>query len=437
MMGAMRLPFVYLAWLFLACSSAFAAGPSWPLADMPRFWVLGEGYTHASLDGFFFYTKENYDQNGQASAPASLEPARYANLRAHLAYGLSSRASLFGQMDMRGVFLENAADSSQINTQSYGLGDAFLAARWLLFRSGTPDRVNPAQWSPGTWIGLAEASWLLPLYDSAKNGAPTLGDRSNDFTLMGRLAWFANDWLGLAANAGYTYRTSQYSPLLPWGLRADFNFLGNSKVRFWAELQSEEGLGKSGNILNPSQPDPLSGGSLLFKSQSPTLRTVTIGAGYRLGREWELAGGLLFTAAGVNSAKGTGGALGLAWRPYQMAELSYESYRKEEMRQLGEQSFLRSRRPIRGYGLRATILNVSSRGNFFRIAYGQKDGVQKGDAFQVFAPDEFGGKVRRPVASAVVEVSRENDSFLRVDQRYGLAVKVQPGYEVRRVIFGN
>jgi hypothetical protein len=414
-----------------------AAGPSWPITDMPRFWILGEGNTHFSVDGFYFHTKENYGIEGTPDRPVSLEHVRYGNIRFHAAHGFTPRLSLFAQADLRGLFMVSPLQSNVSDDENYGFGDAFLGMRWLVHRSRPTDRVYPTEWSPETWLALIEASWLFPMYDHAKPGKPPLGDQSNDFTIMGRATWYINHWLGVAGNAGFTYRTAAYDSVVPWGLRADLNFLNNRRLRFWLDFQAQERVARNRDGLNTAHPDPFANGSLLFKSLAPVARTATVGAGYRLGRNWELAGGVLFTASGLNAAKGIGGTLGLVWRPYQIPELSYEDYRRERIRRLEQEPrFFRHRKVLR-YGFQATVLKVSHRENFFRIGFGRRDGVKAGDVFHVLAPDDLSGRGRVPLAQARVQVSRENDSFLRVEHRFGQEFRLQPGHEVRRVIVAD
>ena len=363
-----------------------------------------------------------------------MEHVRYGNMRLHAGFGFAPRVSVFAQADLRAVFVANAAGSQISDTENYGFGDAFLGLRWLLYRSRSTDRVYPSEWSPSTWMVLAEGTWLFPMYDKAKSGKPPLGNQSNDFTAMGRLVWYANEWLALAANAGYTYRTAGYSAAVPWGLRADLSFLRTSRFRTWIDFQAYERTVTDGIVLNPRQPDAIPGGSLLFKSDSPTLRSATIGLAYLIGKEWELATGALFTATGVNAAKGFGGALGLAWRPYQVPEIDYEQFRREQLQRLEKEPRSYRRKAVMRYGLKATVLKVSHQGNFFRIGYGATDGIKKGDMFQVFAPDDLSGETRKPLAFARVQVARPEDSFLRVEERYDPEFRLQSGQEAHRVI---
>jgi hypothetical protein len=418
----------------LLSSAAQAAGPSWPLADMPRFYILGEGNAHFSVDSFYFHTKENYDNEGQVSQPPAMDHVRYGNLRLHGAFGFSPRVSIFAQADARALFMMNSAGSNVSDDENYGFGDAFLGFRWMLYRSSPTDKVYPSEWSPHTLLLLAEGSWLFPMYAQGKPGKPPLGDQSNDFTSIIRGVWYASDWLGLAANAGYLYRTAGYSALIPWGLRADFNFLRKLNWRFWIDFQAQESTLHDGVVLNPDQPDPIQSGSLLFKSDSPTLRAVTLGTAILLGKEIEVAAGGFFTASGINTAKGFGGALGLAWRPYQVPELKYEDFRREQLRKLeNEPKVYRQHRVLR-YGLKATVIRVSNQGNFFQIAYGSKNGIKAGDYFQVFSTESYDQADRQPLALARVQVVRGEDSFLRVDQRYEPSFRLKVGMEAQRVI---
>jgi hypothetical protein len=428
---------LHLLIFLLSTSPVLAAGPSWPLTDMPRFWILGEGNAHFSVDGFYFHTKENYDQESFAAKPAALDHVRYGNMKFHVGFGFTPRVSLFAQTDVRALYMQNYLATNISDDDNYGFGDAFVGLRWLLYRSKATDRIYPTEWAPETWLALAETSWKFPMYDRAGSGKPPLGDQSNDVSAMGRLAWYTNEWLGFSGNAGYIYRTANYEALLPWGLRVDLQWIRTLSTRFWIDFQAFEQVVRANSATNSSQPDPFPNGSLLFKSGTGVLRTVTLGAAYVLGKEWEIAGAGVLTTSGVNTAKGFGGALGLVWRPYQMPELTYEDYRQQQIKRLQREPRRYRQRPVAQYGFQATVVRVSEAGNFFQIAFGQKDGVKAGDTFQVFAPDDFSGGERYPLALARVQVSRTNDSFLRVEQRYDRNLSLIPGYEVRRVIFAE
>lgn len=434
----MRLAWLLPIMLFCAAAPASAAGPVWPITDIPRFWILGEGNSHFSFDTTYFTSNENYDESGHRFRVPTMDHVNFTQLRLHGAFGFTPRISLFAQANVHHVNVINALGSNVSDDANFGFGDANLAFRWLLWRSRNIDRVYPTEWAPKSLALVLEGSWLFPMYDSAYAGKPPLGDQSNDFSAIMRGVWYANEWFAVSGSLGYIYRTAGYAAQVPWNIRADFTFLRNQRLRFWLDFLSEETTDKSGPILNARQPDPIPGGSLLFKSQEPTIRKVTLGTGYFLSNEWEISGGALFTASGVNHAKGFGGLLGLAWRPYQVKEINYEGYRKEErLRAIREPEVLRKQ--VLRYGFKATILRVSVRGNFFKIGFGSTEGVQIGDNFQVFEPEDFRQKERTPIAVAKVVAIRPNSSFLRVESRYepqsddAREIKIVPGYEAQRV----
>lgn len=432
----MRTLLPLVALLASLSSAAHAAGPHWPITDMPRFWLLGEGNAHFSADGTFFFSRDNYDALGVASAPSTFQNVKYTDLRFHTGFGFTPNLSAYFQADLRNILTQNSEGSGIEDGSNRGFGDSFVAARWLLYRSKATDRVYPSEWTPNSWLALVEGSWVFPLYDIA-TGKPPLGDQSNDFTGMLRFAWYINDWMAFSGGGGYTFRTAGYAGVLPWQMRADFMFLQKSRFRFWAQLDAQEALSKTAadaSALNPAQVDPIPGGSLLFKSLAPTQRTATLGTGFMISKQWELAVAGHLTATGVNSAKGQGVSVGVAWRPYQMPEIRYEDYRQEQIARLQAEPKSYTSRKVVHFGMQATVLKVSNAGNFLRIAYGRKDGVKVGDVFQVFEPDTFDGKVRTPIAMARVHTSRIDDSFLRVEQRYRKETKILPGFEVRRVI---
>jgi hypothetical protein len=431
----MRWQLAIFALLFIS-TPAFAVGPSWPLSDTPRFWLLGENNTHLSLDTTYFTTRENYDLQGVVTKPPALTNLSYTNAKFHIGYGFAPKVSLFAQFDARGLFLKNAGATNLADVDNYGLGDMLLGMRWLLYRSRASDRVYPTEWTPDSWLAVAEGSWVFPLYDRTAQGKPPLGEQSNDFTGLMRLAWYANEWLGLSGSLGYTYRTAGYSAALPWNLRADFALSENQTGwRFWADLQSSESMKTSLFATNPTQLDFFQSGSLLFKSESPTLRTATLGAGFLLSKKWEMVGAGIITASGVAAAKGMGGALGIAYRPYQIPEIRYEQYRKEQIARLQAEPQQYKKRATLHYGISSTVLKVSAQGNYFKISLGSKDGIKTGDNFQIFAQDMMDGTPRRPLAIARVALAQTSESFLRVEQKLNEDIVIQPGQEARRVIY--
>lgn len=425
----------FLLFLIPSMAWALAPGVQFPISDMPRFYILGEGNYHFSVDGSYFYTKENYGSDGIVNQPAQMEHVRYGNMKVHSAFGFTPRVSIFAQADARGLFMVNSKFSNISDDDNYGFGDAALGIRWLLYRSRFTDKVYPTEWAPETWLALLEGSWVFPMYDRAKTNAPPLGNQSNDFTILGRIVWYALDWLGFSGNLGYTRRTAGYENGMPWGLRADFHFMQSNRWRFWIDYSSYERLGtESGSVLNPGQPDPFTGGSYLFKSDDPVIRTARLGAGLLISKEWELSGGPSFTTSGINAAKGWGATLGLAWRPYQVPELRYEEFRRQQLKKLEKEPYEFRQRAVVSYGIRATVLKVSARGNYLKIAYGQEDGLKAGDLFQIYEPEDFSNRSKKPLGLARIEVARARDSFLRVDQRYDASIRVRPGFEVRQII---
>jgi hypothetical protein len=417
--------------LFLPLTS-FASGMQWPITDMPRFWLLGESRTHVSVDDVFLQTKGNYDLDGKSYSLQNESSVSYNLIRGHIAHGFSPRLSFFGQVDGRLVFIQKnpLAPSTRSN---FGAGDVSLAARYLLYKNRSSNRLFPTEWSPNSFVLVAEGSWVLPTYNRAALSDPPLGDQSNDFTGLARFAWYTNDLLAISGGVGYTYRTNGYEAAIPWNVRTDFSLLGNHTLRLFADLDSTEPV-KKATAVNFSARDFFPNSSLLFKSDSPALRTLRLGMGYQAAKDWEISGALFSSVSGQTSAKGLGGALGLTWRPYQAAETHYDSYEKAQLnRRSVERSAFLNRKVIQ-YGLSATVIKVSRRGNFFKIAYGSGHGIHAGDAFEVFPPDDFSGEPRKPIAAARVVVAKANESFLRVEKKMNTSDgELQAGCEARRV----
>lgn len=423
--------------LTLSPANCFAIGATWPLNDSPRFWILGEGLGHLSLDGYYFRTRENYDVTGAVVYPPNQDVLHYTNTRIHGGFGFAPRLSLYAQADARAVYMDTQEYLGQTvaHGNNYGFGDAFLALRWLLYRSRATDRVYPSEWSPETFMVIFEGSWNFPMYSQAAAAKPPLGDQSNDFSSIFRMAWYTNEWLAFSGSFGYTHRTAGYSAGVPWNIRADFSLQERHKFRFWTDFSSFVSWHQSNPALNPQQSDPIPSGSLLFKSQAPTIRTATLGGGLLLSREWEVAVALFSTATGVNYAKGWGGGLGFAWRPYQVPEIKYDEYRARQIERLQTENREERRRTVVRYGFRATIVKVSGKGNYIKIFYGEKDRVRVGDTFYVMPPDNLDTQARRPVASATAVQVQPDAAYLHVDERYVDKLVIQEGFETRRIYF--
>ncbi|MCO5142079.1 MAG: hypothetical protein M9962_03200 [Oligoflexia bacterium] len=430
--------FALALYLIPSLAMAIGPGPHWPTADIPRFWILGEGNYHFTVDGTFFHSKENYDFEGQVNQPTNFDHIRYGQIKYHGAFGFTPRVSVFAQAEARGVFVSNATASNISDDENYGFGDAFLAFRWLFLRTSATNRVYPSEWSPKTIVALFEGSWNFPMYARAKSGKPPLGDQSNDLTAMLRSAWYANEWLALSAGVGYSHRTSNYSTIIPWNVRADFLLTKLRTWRLWLELLAYENTQENTvSALNPHQPDPIPGGSLLYKSQSPTIRFVNFGVGYLFSRRWEATLAGVITSSGINYAKGYGATLGITWRPYQVPELRYDDFRKEQLERLAQERTQYRQRSVVAFSFSATVLKVSSNRNFFKISVGGKNTVQRGDPFFVYEPDDLSGKPRRALAYATVEAVRGESAYLKIQQRFMRDIPLAPGYEARRVIFSE
>lgn len=424
----------FLISFFIAANSFAANGSPWPISDYPRFWILGEGNSHFSLDTMYFFTKENYDNQGIVNQPSTMENVRYGRARFHGAFGLTPKISLYAQADLRGLFALNSRGSNISDDDNYGFGDAMLAGRWLVYRSRSSNRIYPTEWSPDTYAIIAEGSWVFPMYDRAMNGKPPLGNHSNDLTGMARAVWYINEWIAASGGLGYTQRTAGYAPEIPWTLRGDFIATKSQRWRLWAELYSSEAMSTKQNVFNPKEPDIIPGNSYLFKTEAPTLRTATIGVAHLISTKWEASLAGYLTTSGINAGKGSGGVLGLAWRPYQVPEIKYEAYRQEQ-RKRAEKETVESKKKVLRYDYAATILKVSIRGNYFKIGFGSEEDVKVGDSFQVFEPNNFTNEERKPLALATVVAVKPHNSFLRVESDSETKTKILPGFEARRVVF--
>lgn len=423
--------------LFLSVASvlmpaAMAAGPQWPAADAPRFWMVGDGGPQISAEVAGLYSKENYDRNSVIVTPTGMDHVAAGAMRVNAGFGILQNFSLFGQLSANSVFSSNSETSRLENSSNYGLGDAFLALRWLVFRSVKPNRKFPTEWETGSFSGLVEGSWNFPLYNNTSSTKPPLGNHSNDFTGMARGVWYTNRWLALSFGAGYTYRTENYDAEIPYILRADILLPHAPMVRFFTDFSATEFIPNSKHRDLATVRMPFLNGSALYQMDDVRDRHGRIGIALQPNKEWEVVHAFSFSTSGMNTAKTYAYTIGVSWRPVGVPFLSEPEFEKRRETKIEEPII--PRRTVFGYGLKATVLKVSSRGNFLKIAYGKKDGVKPGNTFYVYEPDDLSGRDRPILATAKAVAVKEDESYLKIEERFDKTKPLAPGFEVQQVL---
>lgn len=407
-----------------------AVGLQWPISDSPKNWLVDPDTFHLSTDLSFTSTTSNFDDNGEEVVPSQLNSASDFVVRLHGGLPLAEELSLFGQIDVRNVNNDVAASANQPDNTRFGIGDAFVALRWSFMnvrrlggRFSTAEKIDS-----GPMRLLLETGVVFPFYSTSGIGEPDLGDRALDIQNMLRYGWWIADDFAASAGVGYIIRNKGYSASVPYKLRMDYYFNDGDQFRIWGETFGHIATESSGGVSST-----LAGGSSLIGSSRPTAHKLGIGGAFHPGKAWEVAVALHGTYAGENTAKASTFALSVAYRPLQEVTTAY--YNPKQDLPVGG---LARDREFDSYDIHAPVMKVSRRGNFLKIGYGTKDGVQMGDRFHIF---EKGGlqKLAKPkpdeyIGMAEVVGLRNDGSFLRL-RRVRHDKPLRPGMEARRIVY--
>ncbi len=408
-----------------------AAGLQWPAADSPKNWLVDPNTFHLSADLSSTSTTSNYGDDGGEVVPAGLKSTSMFNMRLHGGVPFADSLSLFGQIDIRNIDNDIVSPASQSDNARSGLGDAFVALRWSFVnarrlggRFSTAERIDA-----GPMRLLLESGLVLPLYNSSGIDKPNIGDHSRDIHNMLRYGWWVTDDFAASAGVGLILRNEDYSSLVPYKLRMDYYFNEDNQFRIWGEILGQVATESGGGVSST-----LPGASSLIGSSQATVHKLGLGGALHPGKAWELALAIHGTYAGKNAAKASSFALSLAYRPLQEATTAY--YNPRDDLPVGG---LARDLEFDSYDIRAPVMEVSRRGNFLKIGYGVKDGLQMGDRFHIF---ERGGlqKLSRPkreqyIGMAEVVGLRKTGAFLRFRRMHRDNKQLRPGMEARRVVY--
>jgi hypothetical protein len=342
----------------------------------------------------------NYDANGSTFTPTSLDHADDLDLRSLLSYGLSDHWSLYGILDLRRS--EVSLTSSMGSATHYGFGDQTLGA-------------NYRAWQNDRFALDLQLEFAFAAYGN-DSGAPTnteayLGDGSENlsFGVFAQIPLYSGAVydLNLKPGTGYTYRSDGYSGDIPFSLRLDYR-PETAQTGILASLTLTGALS-----LNTDCRSPDSQSSYLTHGVNPTLMAVTAEMGRQITPVFEITLNASKSIYGENAPDAYGIGIGVKLR-------------------LGSSSSGRAAAPttpISGdsevYDLSATVLTTNDSFHLAKIDRGSNEGVQVGDAFEVFGPDG----VR--IALCRVTNAKPHESALRVEHYYR-EVWIEKGDMARR-----
>lgn len=373
----------------------------------------------ASAEFSYFISDRNFDPSGSLMIPSGLQ--QYSTMQGDLdlAYGLSSKFTLYGRANWR----RSEVLGTTRPGQSFSFGDQTLGLNFLLVE-GTKDNGLVSSVS-------LQAQVDAPAYSNAEADAastPYLGDQTIDGTLGGFVAIpigkTVRGQVELVGGLGVTFRSSDYSRALPWsvtarlvpnltGFAADLGLYGVSSL-------NSDPRGYNGSF-SPSLASAGTGGSLMSGAINPTLMTIHAKAGYQF-TDTKVYFSFSHPLIGYNAPSGISFAGGL--------QMSFGG----GGRKVGENGILepseRANRGFVNYSFEAKVARVNDKLSLVKIDKGSADGVEAGQIFDLFSV-KSDGTINEPVARAKVTQLSPNDSGLTIIE-YFKEVWIEEGFIAKR-----
>lgn len=369
---------------------------------------VGTGESLLGLDVGYLGTTQNYDPNGSVGPVLGLGILNRMPIRAHYAYGISSRFALFARLAAQNVRVESTLKNETLAS----LGDQILGISFLAAESA---RLK---------LSL-QADVTLPTYSDTpqSSGTTTLaaGDGSTDVSVAGfsRLLLLKNasHHLDLRGALGYSLRSNSYSSAVKWSLHAEYLVDADSGVSFSAGVSGLSSLQTDSRSTLLPRPTPRgSMGSALTDAINPSALQADFAIGYRFSPRFSTRLAFSQTFAGVDTAQVTEIVAGLQMRFGTQASASSnrrarDSFSRDPHGSKASPTRGRSARGFQSYSLDAGVLKANLELHLIKINRGTQDGVEVGQIFDIFNNNEI-------LARARVDQTRWDEAALVIEEYY-------------------
>lgn len=369
-----------------------------------------------------YYTESNFDNGGGSEVPNGLD--RYWRLGADLTlrYGLLNRLILFGRLSW--VYVQT--DHSTLDGSSYGLPDPTFG---LTVEFTDPD----------SFLRLWFQSQIeVPVYDNESaqaDGNPYLGDGVLSLTgsFFGRFEFLNTPTRGmsLTLGSGFNYRDHHLPPLIPFSA----TFKLEKKLegpQFGGKIHGVAAFAQDSNesLQIPAELNPVngSGGIDFIDARSPNVIQAAAFLGHRFNPGLAILGEVGKSIWGKNAPN--------AWtfQASLEASLGWDYTSREGIKEGGKEydHYLESNKGFLTYDTEGTVVKINDRMNLIKINKGSRDGVKRGDTFDIFARQTEDGP-GDTIARAKVTAVRPEESALEIEEYFKEAY-VEVGCPAKKLV---
>jgi hypothetical protein len=365
------------------------------------------------IDLNYYNTSSNYSSSGSTFNPSTLDHAERVDARLFGSWGFTEQLSFYGALDLRYAEVDSTTSSAPTGTAT-GLGDQTIGASYCVYRSQSQDPSQTQAFSMDLQFQVD-----FPPYGTDPSSLPYLGDGSVDLSwgILANIPLFSNAErvIFFRPAVGYTYRSSGFSSSIPWSLTVTHAPQSTDSPAGWLGslgLYGIQSLGTDQNTLTLQSVAGFgAGGSFLTNAINPSLITLDARLGYRTRQALDITLDINPSLYGKNSPSGFAVGAGLAFhlgRPH-------DSPARTTPQEAASAD----------YDLETEVVSVNDSFHLAKISRGSSDGVQIGDAFDIFTP----GGVR--VAEGRITYLKPHEAALKVEH-YFKEIWIEKGNSARR-----
>ncbi|ATH07848.1 hypothetical protein BIY24_07760 [Halobacteriovorax marinus] len=269
------------------------------------------------------------------------------------------------QLELRGGALFRQVKSTDLEATKSGAESVRIGAKYAF---------KPL----GNWQYAVDLQYSATLYENTDyttaseipEGEMILGDAGNSYHVMGILSYKSRTGNSLNGSFAYVGAPNSLSSELFYDVNAK---LAWKSFALFAGLEGVKSLKNDPYTDEPENKPPQGlGESYLYNSVNRSYTKPYVGAYKSFGRvRVGIRGAQVIS--GISTDKGTEVALNLAWNSR------------------GETRADRKLSKFKEYDLEASVIKVSPRGKFLKIDKGISQDVEKGQLFDIYKTDYFGG----------------------------------------------